>query len=70
MRKVLIINTEREGYTVNQVGHTLTVGELQDLLSSYPDNMEVFLGFDNQYTFGSIEESMFQEKRVDDCEDD
>lgn len=56
----LVINTEREGYTTKQIGKTMTVEELVDELKNYPDDMQVVLGFDRHYTFGGLNEDMFQ----------
>ena len=54
----LIINAKREGYATNQVGETLTVGELIELLSDYDENTPVYIGNDLRgdywYTYGSI----------------
>ena len=59
MRK-LIINAKREGYATNQVGGTLTVWELIELLSYYDGNTPVYIGNDyrgdNWYTYGSLSE--------------
>ena len=56
----LVINTEREGYTTKQIWKTMTVEELIDELKNYPDDMQVVLGFDRHYTFGGLNEDMFQ----------
>ena len=69
VKTALVINTEREGYTPNQVFKTMTVEELIDELKNYPDDMEVYLGFDRKYTFGGFEECMFQEYRYPDKDD-
>ena len=59
-KKVLLINTEREGYGVLQVPVTMTVAQMRSLLESYPDDMEVYLGFDNGYTYGGVCEENFE----------
>ena len=33
MKTVLIMDAERDGYTVNQVGDTMTVGDLRNFLN-------------------------------------
>ena len=58
--KKLVINTEREGYTTKQILKTMTVKELIDELKIYSDDMPVVLGFDRHYTFGGLNETMFQ----------
>ena len=54
MNNVLFINGKRNGYSPEQCGRTLTVGELIDILQGYEPDMEVYLKNDNGYTYGSI----------------
>ena len=68
MKTVLIMDAERDGYTVNQVGDTMTVGDLRNFLNSYPDDMPLFLGFDHRYIYGGIQEDMFHTIRVEEEE--
>ena len=56
----LILNTEREGYAINQVRSTMTVEELRDFLDYYDDETPVYLSFDNGYTYGGITEDKFE----------
>lgn len=56
----LILNTEREGYAINQVRSTMTVAELRDFLDYYDDETPVYLSFDNGYTYGGITEDKFE----------
>lgn len=78
MRKtVLVINTERDGYDVDQVYKTMTVGELKEMLDYYDGETEVYLGFDRHFTFGGIREENFEDYYFSDeddedeeCEDD
>ena len=56
----LILNTEREGYAINQVRSTMTVAELRDFLDYYDDETPVYLSFDNGYTYGGITEYKFE----------
>lgn len=51
---MILIQTLREGYGVDQVHSTLTVGELMRLLSDYSEDMPIYLSFDNGYTYGGI----------------
>ena len=52
--KALYINGKRNGYSPEQCGTTLTVGELIELLSEYDEDRPVYLRNDNGYTYGSI----------------
>ena len=57
----LFIEGRREGYATDQIGRTMTVGELIEFLEQFDEDAEVFLNNDNGYTFGSITESSFEE---------
>lgn len=57
----LFIEGRREGYATDQVGRTMTVGELIEFLEQFDEEAEVYLNNDNGYTFGSITESSFEE---------
>lgn len=59
--KKLTLNTMREGYGIDQVRETMTVGELMNFLAQYDDDTPVFLSFDNGYTYGGITEQRFEE---------
>lgn len=56
----LIFDTFREGYGIDQVKHTMTVGELIAFLEDYDEDMPVYLGFDKRYTYGGIKENSFE----------
>lgn len=66
----LLIQTFREGYGIDQVRKTMTVGELIDFLGGYEEDTPVYLSFDNGYTYGGITESRFEEHFEEDDEDD
>lgn len=59
----IIINAERQGYGVDQIRRTMTVGELIAMLSDYDEDDEVYLGHDMKsygwYTYGGITEDDF-----------
>lgn len=57
----LIYNTFREGYGVDQIRRTMTVGELIAFLSDYDEDTLIYLSFDNGYTYGGITENRFEE---------
>lgn len=55
----LYIEGNRNGYSPDQCGRTLTVGELIALLSDFDEDTPVYLRNDNGYTYGSITERDF-----------
>ena len=57
----LFIEGRRDGYSTEQCRATLTVKELIDLLSEYPEETEVYLKNDNGYTYGSITDDSFED---------
>ena len=52
--KYVVLNTNRSGYSVDQCGTTLTVGELVDTLTQCDENTPVYFKNDNGYTYGHI----------------
>lgn len=68
--KRLIYSTFREGYGVDQVRETMTVGELIAFLEDYDENTPIYLIFDNGYTYGGITEGRFEEDYGEDGEDE
>lgn len=56
----LILSTRREGYGIDQVQTTMTVGELIAFLEDYDEDTPVFLSFDNGYTYGGVTENRFE----------
>ena len=59
--RVVVINAENTGYTIDQVKHAITVGELKSLLNYYDSDMQVYLSFDRGYTYGTIDDSDISE---------
>ena len=57
----LIYSTFREGYGIDQIRNTMTVGKLIDFLSIYDENTPIYLSFDNGYTYGGITDDRFEE---------
>ena len=57
----LIYSTFREGYGVDQISRTMTVGELISFLEDYDEDTPIYLSFDNGYTYGGIIEARFEE---------
>ena len=66
----LIYSTSREGYDVNQINRTMTVGELIDFLAQYDEDTPIYLSFDNGYTYGGITEGRFEENYGEDNDDE
>ena len=64
----LIYSTFREGYGIDQISRTMTVGELISFLEDYDEDTPIYLSFDNGYTYGGIIEARFEEN-YDDEED-
>lgn len=61
----LFINGKRNGYSPDQCGHTLTVGELIELLQEFDEETPVYLKNDNGYTYGSITEHDIEENEIE-----
>lgn len=54
--KTLFIRGKRNGYSPDECGRTMTVGELIDMLSEFDNDAKVYLFNDRGYTYGSITE--------------
>lgn len=55
----IIINANREGYSTDQISDTVTVAELIEILSEFPEEAKVYIGNDRRgfsgwYTYGRI----------------
>lgn len=61
----LILNTSRDGYGIDQIRNTMTVGDLKYFLDYYDDDTPIYLSFDNGYTYGGISEEKFEESNED-----
>jgi hypothetical protein len=57
----LFIEGRRNGYSPDQCGRTMTVGELIEYLEQFDYETEIYLSNDNGYTYGNITESSFEE---------
>ena len=65
MKEVLYIEGRREGYGVDQIRHTMTVGDLIAYLEQFDEDTPVYLKNDGGYTCGSITDSSFEDGAVD-----
>lgn len=61
MNNVIIFETTREGYSINQCYTTMTVKELKDKLDCFDDNTPIYYSNDGGYTYGSITEDLINE---------
>lgn len=64
----VFIEGRRNGYSPEQCGRTMTVGELIGFLEQFDEDTEVFINNDNGYTYGSITEDSFEEREEEDEE--
>lgn len=59
---MLFLEGKRNGYSPEQCGRTMTVGELMALLQDFDEDTKVYIRNDNGYTYGSITERSFEEE--------
>jgi len=55
----VFINGNRNGYTPEQCGKTMTVEELIEFLQNFDEKAHIFLRHNEGYTYGSINERDF-----------
>ena len=67
---VLTIEAHRDGYSVDQVDETITVGDLIYFLEDYPDDTPVYISNDRGYTYGGISEDDLSLKYVEEEEEE
>ena len=65
----VILEAKREGYSVDQIRKTMTVGELQAYLDQFDEDEPIFLSHDNGYTYGGITEWCFDCREEDEEEE-
>lgn len=68
-QRVIKIEAKREGYSINQVSNTMTVGELIAYLEQFDENDKVYLSHDNGYTYGGIHYNDIDEDWINDDEE-
>lgn len=66
----LLYNTSRDAYDLEDVRRTMTVGELIAHLQDYDPDTPVYLGFDNGYTYGGLNERSFKELWDDESDEE
>ena len=69
-KEVIFIEGRRDGYSIDQIRRTMTVGELIDFLSGYDEDTEVYLNNDNGYTYGSITWSSIESQYIETDDED
>ena len=71
-KSVLVLEAHRNCYDLDQLGDTMTIGQLIDLLQNYDPDTIICTSHDNGYTFGEIERWDFEEKtfEIDDEDED
>lgn len=62
MKPVIIIEVEREGYSIDQCYRTMTVGELIETLSQFEENLPIYFSHDGGYTYGSLRSENIEER--------
>lgn len=59
-KQVLFLDARREGYGIDDIHKTMTVGELIAYLQeNYDEDTPMYLSHDNGYTYGGITEDRF-----------
>lgn len=61
MNRPILLRAEREGYSIEQIRRTMTVGELIAFLSDFDEDRPIYLSHDGGYTYGGITEDSFPE---------
>lgn len=64
-KQVLIVETPREGYGVDQIRETMTVAEMIEFLEQFDGDTEIYTSHDNGYTYGGFQSWHFTERYVD-----
>ena len=70
-KEVLIIEANREGYSIEQAENereAITVGELMQMLEDFDEDTKVYVSNDNGYTYGSVTEYRIRKDWVDEDE--
>ena len=70
MKSVIIIEAEREGYSIDQCYRTMTVGQLKEALElCFDDDVPIYFSHDNGYTYGSLRAENIDERYIGEEED-
>lgn len=69
-KEYITIEAKREGYSVDQVGYTLTVGDLINYLNQWDEDTPIYISNDNGYTFGAITTSRIDSDYLEEDEEE
>lgn len=72
-KEVLIIEANREGYSIEQAENertAITVGELMRLLEDFDEDTKIYISNDRGYTYGSVTEYRIHEDWIESEEED
>ena len=67
-KEVLIIEANREGYSIEQAENermAITVGELISLLEDFDEDTKIYISNDRGYTYGSVTEYRIHEDWIE-----
>ena len=67
-KEVLIIEANREGYSIEQAENertAITVGELMRLLEDFDEDTKIYISNDRGYTYGSVTERRINEDWIE-----
>lgn len=65
----LIIVTNRDSYSTNDIYNTMTVGDLKAFLEDLEDDTPIYLSFDGGYTYGAIRDDRMEVEYGDEDEE-
>lgn len=68
-KSILVLEVSREGYAVDQIRNTVTVGELISVLEQYDDDTPIYVSHDNGYTYGGVHTQWLDERWIEDEKD-
>ena len=68
-KQVIKIEAQREGYALNQITSTMTVGELIAYLEQFDEDIKVYISHDGGYTYGGIRAKDIEEDWYDEDAD-
>jgi len=72
-KQVLIIEANREGYSIEQAENertAITVGELISLLEDFDEDTKIYISNDRGYTYGSVTEYRIHEDWIESEEEE
>lgn len=66
MKKVIFIDSNRNGYSPSQCGDTMTIGELKCFLEycGFDDDTPIYFRNDKGHTYGNIKDSNIYEDEL------